>query len=79
MLRTMSIYRPGEAIEHREVEYNGSMATFIAIHIKPIFGEDIALSFEDSTDGDGEPARAFFPKADEDNWTAGTYVILPDL
>ena len=79
MLRLLSIYRPGQLIERKEVEFSGSMATFIATEIRPIFGDDVDVSFEDSTDGDGNPAKAYFPKADEDDWTTGMYVIVPDL
>jgi hypothetical protein len=79
MLRPLFIHRPGVPIEHKEADFNGSMATFIAAEIKPIFGEDIDLSFDESTDGDGNPARAFFPKSSEGDGMAGMYVILPDL
>ncbi len=79
MQRLLSIYRPGEPIEHKEVEYNGSMATFSTTEIKPIFGEDVDVTSEESADCDGWPARAFYPKGDEEIWTTGTYVIVTDL
>ena len=79
MERSISIHRPAQPIENKEVAYNGSMATFITTEIKPIFGEDVDVTSEESTDGDGWPARAFFPKGDEEIWTTGTYVIVPDL
>ena len=58
MLRGFTVYRPGEAPERGEAEFNGSMARFLATAIAPILGD--AVGFEELVGTDGAKIRALF-------------------